>query len=508
MKVNRNFFHIICYYMAVIMKIFFPEYNRSVSVKEGDTILDVARKSGLEIEATCSGRGTCGKCIVNVDGVKKLACRTFVEDGMSVEIPSHGEEYEIETGYSQSLSLSPNSGKIAFAIDVGTTTVVVKAIDTGSGKEKSIRAFINPQRVYGADVLSRINNSMDDASLLSKLIRDAIDEKICEILNDLGDESSVIEKIVIAGNTTMMYLLLNLRCRSLGLAPFEPEYEILQVYSYSAVFDKGTLSCPVMIYPFISAFVGGDIVSGLVNIEKHFETENAPSYMLVDMGTNGEIAYRCGSRLITTSTAAGPALEGGNISCGMSGLPGAIYETTYEGEGRFSNKTIGGKPAIGICGSGVISVVATLLEANLITETGAFSEEIQDAKQIQIDDNVIFTQKDIREFQLAKGAIRAGIDILISEMGEAPGMLYLAGGFGQNINLYSAFLVGLIPEELRGRIRFAGNTSLGGCVDACLEEGFDTSPSVLSITESSEEINLGSHKSFNDKFMEAMMFGE
>ena len=490
------------------MKIFFPKNNRSIFVKEGDTVLDAVRKAGLEIEANCSGLGTCGKCLVDVEGVTKLACRTLVKDGMNVEILSHAEGQEIETRYSKSLHQSPASGRISLAVDLGTTTVVVKALDTGSGSERSIRAFTNPQRVYGADVLSRINHSMDDAASLSKLIRNTIDEKICEILDDIVGETQGIEKIVIAGNTTMMYLLLNLRCRSLGLAPFEPEYEIVQTYSYSAIFGKDTLSCPVMIYPFISAFVGGDIVSGLVNIEKHFEVEKEPSYMLVDMGTNGEIAYHCGSRLITTSTAAGPALEGGNISCGMSGLPGAIYETNYKEKGRFSNKTIGGKAAIGICGSGVISLVATLLEASLITETGAFSEEVSDTQQIQIDDNIIITQKDIREFQLAKGAIRAGIDILISEMGEVPGMLYLAGGFGQNINLESAFRVGLIPEELRGRIRFAGNTSLGGCVDACMDEGADTSPRVLEITKSSVEINLGSHKSFNDIFMEAMMFEE
>ena len=490
------------------MKIFFPKNNRSVFAKESDTILDAVRNAGLEIEANCSGNGTCGKCLVKVDGVTKLACRTPVKEGMSVEILSHSEEQEIETRYSSNLCSSPDSGKISFAVDLGTTTVVVKALDTGSGREIGLRAFTNPQRVYGADVLSRINNSMDDASSLSTLIRTAIDEKICEILDEIEGEPLAIEKIVIAGNTTMMYLLLNLRCRSLGLAPFEPEYEISQTYSYPAVFGRETLQCPVMIYPFISAFVGGDIVSGLENIERHFEAEKDPSYMLVDMGTNGEIAYRCGSRLITTSTAAGPALEGGNISCGMSGLPGAIYETNYNGEGRFSNKTIGEKPAIGICGSGVISLVATLLEANLITETGAISEEAKDTKQIQIDGNVLFTQKDIREFQLAKGAIRAGIDILISEMGEAPGMLYLAGGFGQNINLESAFRVGLIPEELRGHIRFAGNTALGGCADACLEEGSDTSPRMLSITESSVELNLGSHKNFNDIFMEAMMFEE
>ena len=646
------------------------------NVKEGDTLLDLIREAGLPIEALCSGRGTCGKCRVMVDGAEMLACRTPAVEGMLVEIlsPTEGQEILTDSGAGAGIAeaIPPSgsqgsqeipadrgrggagagiagaksaramssegsqeiliggagagespagdmpqtsagtpglSGRAAIAIDVGTTTVVVKAVDPVSGKELGVRAFVNPQRAYGADVLSRINNAMDDATKLSALIRESIDNAIAELLYEAnGCNTNVLlkpEKIVIAGNTTMMYLLLNLRCRSLGLAPFEPEYGIKQAYTYREVFGTDTASCPVRIYPFISAFVGGDIVSGLVNIERHLEGGAAPSYMLVDMGTNGEIAYRNGSRLLTTSTAAGPALEGGNITCGMSGLPGAIYAAGYEGEGRFSYKTIGGKAALGICGSGVISLMGALLEAGLVSESGAFSDKGNEiAAIIAINtatgaaantaantsannaantaagskagpaskafviagDTLFFTQKDVREFQLAKGAIRAGIDILIEEMGEAPKALYLAGGFGQNIDLDSAFRVGLIPRALEGRIRFAGNTSLGGCVDACLdaslsatsivggtdaplsaggvpdagaktdsdagsEGGADTgigtgidpdallsSTSVVGDPDASlpsiavgaqvQEINLGSHKSFNNKFMETMLFEE
>jgi len=261
------------------------------------------------------------------------------------------------------------------------------------------------------------------------------------------------------------------------------------------------------------------------------------SYMLVDMGTNGEIAYRSGDSLITTSTAAGPALEGGNIQCGMSGLPGAVCKVSYDGTagatGGFSHETIGGKPAVGICGSGVICLMAALLDAGLVSETGAFTEEADrlietqegempptdgnpsSAKRLVIADaekeggaRVVFTQKDVREFQLAKGAIRAGIDILTEEMGESPKAFYLAGGFGQNIDLDAAFRVGLIPKELAGRIRFVGNTALGGCVDACMDEGPDAPLPSLAFTAAAIEINLGAHRSFNNKFIETMMFEE
>ena len=515
------------------VKIHFPKHNTHVTAKEGDTLLDAIRSAGLPIEAVCSGHGVCGKCLVIVNGEEKLACNTPAEDGMHVELLSSHDGLEILTDHSgggKSASLSaPESlpeqegtrpRRTAIAIDIGTTTVVIKALDPDSGIETGIRAFTNPQRIFGADVLSRINHSMDDASELSKLIRESVDAAIKDIIagDTLATKQSTIEKIVIAGNTTMMYLLLNLRCRSLGLVPFEPEYNLSPSYSYKEVFETETLSCPVILYPYISAFVGGDIVSGMVNIERHMETGENPSFILVDMGTNGEIAYRNGGRLITTSTAAGPALEGGNITCGMSGLPGAIYEAVYEGEGRFSCKTIGGRKAAGICGSGVISIAAVLLDAGLINETGAFTDEAErlaesqypdsNMKQFNITEDIIFTQKDVREFQLAKGAVRAGIDIVIEEMGALPDRLYLAGGFGQNIDLESAFRVGLIPKELKGKIQFAGNTALGGCVDLCMDDPSSSPMDALPLMAAAEEINLGSHRRFNDKFMETMMFEE
>ena len=527
------------------MDIYFPRDGIKAEAREGDNLLDVIRAAGLSIEADCSGMRTCGMCKVRVNGALRLACETAAEDGMRVELLASSEGHVIltdsftdETEHSRDgsfyvrsrtqkepslLCSSPSPLRLAFAIDVGTTTVVIKAIDTGSSDEVGVRAFVNPQRAYGADVISRINNSMDDATELSELIKGAIDRAIESIMFDEG-AGAVTKNVVIAGNTTMMYLLLNLRCRSLGLAPFEPEFAIEPVYEYEDIFGTKTLDCPVLIYPFISAYVGGDIVSGLVNIERRIESGFHESYMLIDMGTNGEIAYRDGARLITTSTAAGPALEGGNITCGMGGLPGAIFKAKYAGDGKFTYETIGGLPARGICGSGVISLMAALLDAGLVSESGAFTEEaerlaeITDGapaqKQLVIAEpphtgtgkRVVFTQKDIREFQLAKGAIRAGLDILTEEMGEHPHTLYLAGGFGQSIELKSAFRTGLIPASLMGHILFVGNTSLGGCVIACLECDARGPLPLLYMTGRTQEINLGSHKSFNEKFMESMMF--
>ena len=510
------------------IKINFPKHNLTADVEPGTNLLDIIREHELPIDAPCGGRGTCGNCKVHVNGIEQLACKTTVEDDAEVVIISSTEGQDILTesaASSKQGGSAPDSCHVAFAIDIGTTTVVVKALDTGSGRELGVRAFTNPQRPYGADVLSRINISMDDASQLSGIITEALDHAIAGIVHDANIDMQKVEKVVVAGNTTMSYLLLNMRCRSLGLAPFFAEYEIEPSYAYAKVFGSNTLECPVLIYPYISSFVGGDIVSGLVHIRNHWEPEDTASFMLVDMGTNGEIAFHCRERMITTSTAAGPALEGGNISCGMSGTDGAIYSADIdENKGEFHIKTIGDSSALGICGSGVIDLVAKLVTAGYVEPTGAFSEKglelaiewkpdpdsektmkaLVIAEGLDKNPQIVFTQKDIREFQLAKGAIRAGIDILISEMGELPETFYLAGGFGQNIDLESAFAVGLIPSTMRGKIRFAGNTSLGGCIDACVSE--ESILPALGDAEGAEEINLGSHKDFNNTFMETMMF--
>jgi uncharacterized 2Fe-2S/4Fe-4S cluster protein (DUF4445 family) len=232
--------------------------------------------------------------------------------------------------------------------------------------------------------------------------------------------------------------------------------------------------------------------------------------------------------ILPDSCAEIPACAGMTGSCeGMTGAGGSSCAVT------FAVRTIGNAAARGICGSGVIDLVAKLLDAGLVEATGAFSEKgLAAAIDLESDTpggrtmkalviseetgdapQIVFTQKDVREFQLAKGAIRAGIDILIAEMGELPETFYLAGGFGQNIDLESAFAVGLIPDTMRGRIRFAGNTSLGGCIDACVtggglsgNTGTNANLPALGAGDGAVEINLGAHKDFNNKFMETMMF--
>jgi uncharacterized 2Fe-2S/4Fe-4S cluster protein (DUF4445 family) len=487
----------------------FPEEGRQVRALAGSSLLDVIRKSGLPIEADCGGNGKCGKCGVLLNGRKTLACRTPVEDGMQVVIPRRAGEMDILDDYSK---LEPDSvieedaEAFGIAVDIGTTTVVVSALHLRSGRTLAARAFVNGQRPYGADVISRIKHSLENADLLSAVIKKQVDEAIEDICAAENLPRNKAARVVIAGNTTMLYLLLGLRCKSLGSVPFEPEFPLETSYPYQTVFGTATLDCPCLIPPFLSAYVGADITAGLLYCG------DAGDFLLVDMGTNGEMAMRTGGLLCSTSTAAGPAFEGGGISCGMSGITGAIRSIRLEAGGGFACDVIGNAPPVGICGSGILDAVACLCEAEYIDESGAMSETFRAAgvllaQNAETGRQIYFTQKDVREFQLAKSAIRAGIEVLMRETGTdgklfVPAAVYLAGGFGQALNVESAFRVGLLPEIFRGKVILAGNSALGGCVKLCRQ------PKLMDATrrfaDGGREINLAAHPDFNDLFVDYM----
>jgi uncharacterized 2Fe-2S/4Fe-4S cluster protein (DUF4445 family) len=391
-------------------------------------------------------------------------------------------------------------------VDIGTTTLAVKLIDLTSSRTAGTAAAINAQRPYGADVISRIGESMDDASKLSALITAQLDAMIKKLIADTGAPNKDIRRLIIAGNTTMSYILLGLPCRSLGRAPFEPAHKIDAAYTYEQIFHSTALSCPVHVMPYISAFVGGDITSGLLTLEQEDD------FILIDMGTNGELVYKKNGVLRCTSTAAGPAFEGGNISCGMGSTEGAISEVKWSGD-RFTIRTIGSTQPTGICGSGLLDLMACCAKEGFIDETGRLEEDAAPVTEegIRIATNedtgqaICLTQKDIREFQLAKGAIRTGLEILILESNNAvPGKVYLAGGFGQHLNPASAIASGLMPAGLEGRITPAGNSSLAGAVFSCIDP--ESLTRAQHMTDGAHEINLGAHPKFNDLFMDYMMF--
>ncbi|GHV29591.1 hypothetical protein FACS1894167_09110 [Synergistales bacterium] len=485
--------------------------ERDIEAADGANLLHVLREDGVSIAANCGGRGTCGKCKVIIEGEKKLACQTEVTDGMCAEIVSGEESFAILADYGSDYGMAHFDGKLkhpCVAVDIGTTTVVLQLIDADSGQIARTRSFLNGQRQYGADVVSRIQHAgQGGLEALTHAIRSGLTSSLKALCEDAGIGCEALEYICIAGNTTMMYLLLGLSCESLGQFPFEPEFSRKERYSYAETFGGDDANCPVYLVPWTSAYVGGDITAGYLACRDKDET-----VLLIDMGTNGEMMLWSGDKTWCCSTAAGPAFEGGGITFGTGSIPGAISLLDLK-DGKFTYETIDKASPVGICGSGVLDATACMLSGEFIDESGRMGGDFAKDGVVLAEGaagkKILFTQKDVREVQLAKSAVRAGVEILISEAGltiPQVDVVYLAGGFGQKLRLSSAVAIGLLPAELAQKTRPIGNTSLGGCAMVCRDLGLMEDAKALA--ERATEVLLSAHKDFQDFFMDYMSFEE
>jgi uncharacterized 2Fe-2S/4Fe-4S cluster protein (DUF4445 family) len=496
---------------AVAVKVKTAMGERSVEAATGANLLDVLRANDIPIAASCGGRGTCGKCGVIIGGARKLACETKVASEMCVEIETEENSFAIVTDYAGKAGGETAGGcsRPCAAIDVGTTTVVLQLIDASAGRVVGTRSFLNGQRIYGEDVVTRIKYAGEGGlDTLNRAVRSGVLSALGALCADAGVDRDRLEYICAAGNTTMMYLLLNYRCDSLGAYPFEPEFAVKERYTFQEAFGSDAFSCPVYIVPWVSAYVGGDITAGyLACCAGPDETA-----LLIDMGTNGEMMLWSKDSVWCCSTAAGPAFEGGGIECGTGSIPGAISKVDLA-DGKFICETIGGASPVGICGSGVLDVSACMLKGKYVDESGRmdnlyFNDGVVIAEGAG-GRKIIFTQKDMREIQLAKSAIRAGVEIMLKVSEFSAGRIdtvYLAGGFGQKLRLESAVEIGLLPEELREKTRTSGNSSLGGCVKICRD--MKTMDAAYALAKKAREVQLNLHPDFQDLFVEYMMFGQ
>ena len=473
------------------------------------TVLEILRGEGIFLPADCGGRGTCGKCRVRFlegapapteeeqkkltaeqlqDGVR-LACRSCPEGAFTVEYELAEEEIAVETiasGAGKAENTPVSAGKKKVAIDIGTTTIAAALVDAGSGQVLDTVTCVNHQRAFGADVISRIQASNDGKK---EELQQLVLTDLRNLITDLGEDPETIP-VVIAGNTTMQHLLLGLSCETLGVAPFTPvDISLHEVKNQ-------------LLLPGISTYVGADIVAGIVATGMDQSEEVC---LLIDMGTNGEMAIGNKDKIMVASTAAGPAFEGGNISCGVAGIPGAISRVTIT-DGTAQCETIGGKEPVGLCGTGVLEVMYELLKEEIVDETGLMDDEYVD-DGFPLAGDIVFTDRDIREVQLAKSAIRAGAETLIKEFGvtyDGISKLYLAGGFGQKIDLEKAAGIGILPPELIDRTEAAGNTSLQGAVMAAQDDS--VRDRYLRAVAVSEEVSLSESTLFNDLYVQHMFF--
>ena len=413
------------------------------------------------------------------------------------------------------------------AIDIGTTTIAVYLINLNDGSQIDVISQVNNQRNYGADVISRINYTLENEYGLEEL-QSSIVNQLNELIKTISQNNYInidnIYDIVIVGNTTMIHLLLGIDPKNIARAPYiSGVIEDLQLDSRELGFDfKSNIS----IMPGISSYVGSDITAGILSSG----ILNSEEYtFLLDLGTNGEMALGNKNEIITCSTAAGPAFEGANIKYGVGGILGAISKVDLSKDKIF--ETIGDKTPCGICGSGVLDMVSEMIKYSLINKTGKiFDKEICDfefqeyknltknlvkidgTKQFVITQNknnqlISFTQKDIREVQLAKAAINAGIQILIKEKNlEFSDLkyLYIGGGFGNYMNIESALQIGMIPLELKDKIKSIGNCAGSGAKMYLLSKEYRKL--IIDKIQAARYIELSNKKDFQDYFVNGMMF--
>lgn len=517
------------------------------------TILEYCRSHGIAgIETPCGGKGTCGKCKVTVTKPyykEVLACRTKICDGMEIIVGR-----KESTGKEDSMVILTNAGNISeklnehvnrnavfkeatvnedtvnedtlAACDIGTTTVVCYLIDKETGQIISTRSGANPQRSFGADVLSRIEaagrieaSSEPGLKIMQTQIVSLLNGFISEMLTECG--RTKVSRFSVAGNTVMCHLLMEISPAKMGKSPFLPDEYFGRAFN---PLDIGIENCQTMIiFPAVSGFVGGDITAGMM------ETVNCNELTLyLDIGTNGEMALGKGDRYVCCATAAGPAFEGAQIEMGMPASKGAVDKVWLEGR-RIKYSVIGNDRPEGLCGSGLIDALAILLKAGIIDENGTilsghklpilfrsyvFEVEAKDAAQgtettlaVHIAPGVYITQEDIRKLQLAKGAIAAGIDILFKEYGCKPcdlDTLTFAGGFGNYIDKASAAAIGLFPSELFDRAKEVGNAAGNGAVSAALSQ--EAWERALDISRNMRYIELASYPHFDEMYVEHMNF--
>lgn len=407
------------------------------------------------------------------------------------------------------------------AVDIGTTTLAFYLLDFLSKKEIAVYSIANSQQKYGADVISRINytlkNQFGSKKMQQEIIKN-LNQGINKLVEQSGIERKEIYQLVIAGNTVMMHFLLGVSAESIAKAPyisvFKEEIE-LKARELDINLNQNAF---LTLLPSIASYVGADITSDLIVVNE----DQSPSYLLIDIGTNGEIVLKNKDKIYACSAAAGPAFEGAKITHGRAGVAGAI--SAYSANGY---QTIKNQKANGICGSGLLDIIAFLLENKYLNQNGALNIEtltteqskkivnykgqkaflVVPADETEDNEKIVLTQKDIREFQLAKGAVAAGINLLFSEAGiksKALNKIFIAGGFGNYINPKSALKVGLIPKVEKGNIIKIGNgAGLGAKIYL-----FDKNKKLESkkMIEKVKYIELSKSKKFQDYFMDSMLF--
>lgn len=440
---------------------------------------------------------TCGYILELTDDAGIFNAQHDCSKCKSKNCPRRSAPFQGEFAVVSAYDYKPDAVDDVICIDIGTTTLAFQLIR--GGKVIAEHREINTQRRFGLDILSRIEASNRGRNQeLQQIIQYHLQNGVKKLMQEANQGK--IEKIVIAANTTMVYLLMGYSCGELGAYPFKASHLETIETTFDRIVPNNKINAKTIILGGLSAFVGGDITSGMYMCD--FDLSDKIN-IFIDLGTNGEMAIGNREKIIVTSAAAGPAFEGGRISCGIGSVDGAVCGVDIK---LGIVKTINDKPPVGLCGTGIIEIVSELLESGLIDETGLLVPEyFKDG--YPVTEKLHFTQNDIRETQMAKSAIRSGIETLMLRYGatsEDIDTVYLAGGFGYGLKIEKACKIGLIPPKLEDKIKLVGNSALGGAVKYSAEA--DGCKRIEGMKKISSEIPLGNDDKFNELYIKYMNF--
>ena len=446
-----------------------------------ERLSDLLIRTGNAIPMLCAGRGTCGKCRVTVNGRQELACQYRIHAQADVVLPQP-EHMESETGARPDTARTGN----VLALDIGTTTLALALARQEDGQIERVVTRANPQRAYGADVMSRIACCAEHGvPALQRAVLGAVGDMCREL--DAPD----VETMYVSGNSTMLHLFFGADPSGMGAAPYTPVFlgtKTVTGESLGLAHIQNVVSLPSA-----AAFVGADLTAGLNEIGMPPEGKYR---LLLDLGTNAEIVLFSRGTAVCTAAAAGPCFEGANISCGMSASAGAIC--AYDAQGP---RTIGDVPAAGLCGTGLVDVIAALLDAGTVDETGYMA-----CGACELAPGVVLTQADVRQYQLAKAAVSAAMQTLLRRQNvryEDVDALYIAGGFSTKIHVGNAVKTGLLPAQLAEKCIAVGNSSLLGTVKYACEQND------LSVyLDRMQYVDLNADPAFSDLFIGNMLFAQ
>lgn len=480
------------------IKIHTPSKELSVTAEDGERLLDALRRAGINVTAPCGGLGRCGKCRATVNGEEVLACRYTLTGDACVTVR------ELTGGaiLSGEAAVSDGGTRLGAALDLGTTTLALRLYDLDTGKCAGQRTAWNAQAAYGADVITRAQYCMEHPEG-TQTLQSAIHGQLNEMLGSLGTSLKDIESLFVAGNTIMQHLFAGLDPSPIAVAPFKPR----------TLFEDSDRFAPC-----VAGYMGGDITAGLL-ASGLFEKDGR--HLFLDVGTNGEMALGGKDGFVCCAVASGPAFEGAGISCGMAGVDGAVSHVRFE-SGALCVDVIGGGEAKGLCGSGLVDLAALLCRERIITASGlllpeeapeswaAYLREDEDGNGIfYLTPSVYLSARDVRQLQLAKAAVAAGIRVLLKKSGtdmDEIGGLYLAGGFGSFLDPKSAAAIGMLPRELADKTTVSGNASLEGAGMALKDEG--ARARLREIRRACRYIELSGDRDFNEEYPEQMFFYE